>query len=174
MVRQGGWIQTFLGAQFHPMDPREEDFKIEDIAHALSNICRYAGHCRSFYSVAQHSIIVSEEIEKAEAGGEYGLRSSVTEGLLHDASEAYLVDVPRPVKHDPALAGYRQIESHMEAVIANAFGLVFPWPHVVKEFDDAVLMAERRDLSTTSPSSARSRLGPQRRPRGSFWKGTSF
>ena len=143
-ARQGNWIQTFLGNRFFPMDPRPSDFRIEDIAHALSNLCRYAGHCKSFYSVAQHSVIVSEEVGKT-------FDRWTMEGLLHDASEAYLVDVPRPVKHDPALAGYRQIEKVMESVIAEAFNLTYPWPDIVKLYDDAVLMTERRDLMATPP-----------------------
>lgn len=94
------------------MDPKPEMFDIEDIAHALSNICRFSGHCRSFYSVAEHSIYVSRNSDNRLAG------------LLHDASEAYLIDVPRPVK--PYINNYKDIESKIMAAVAEKFGFVWP------------------------------------------------
>jgi uncharacterized protein len=140
-MRTGDWLQTYTGKQFFPMDTRAGDFDILDIAHALSNICRYAGHCREFYSVAQHSVMVSQH-----CGMVYAI-----EGLMHDATEAYLADIPRPVKHDQRMLGYCLIESDMEREIADQFGLWYPWPSDVKAADDAVLMAERRDLMATPP-----------------------
>lgn len=89
LSQDNSWIQTFSGRQFFPLEPRVEDVCIEDIAHGLSNLCRYAGHCECFYSVAQHCLLVSRVVPR-----EHALR-----GLLHDASEAYLIDVPRPIKH---------------------------------------------------------------------------
>ena len=85
MKRKGDWMQTHSGIQFWPLDPRPEDILIEDIAHALSNQCRFAGHCCFHYSVAQHSVLVSENVPAQDAMW----------GLLHDAGEAYLVDLPR-------------------------------------------------------------------------------
>jgi hypothetical protein len=139
--RKGGWIQVFSGKQIWPIDPRIGDFDIKDIAHALSNICRFAGHVRKFYSVAQHSVLVSHSVPEGMA----------MEGLIHDASEAYLVDIPRPVKHDPALIGYRGIEKQMEFVIARQFGVSYPWPAEVKSADDKALVTERRDLLSHCP-----------------------
>jgi uncharacterized protein len=87
-TRTGDWIQTYTGKQFWPLSPLPEDIVIEDIAHALSMQCRFGGHVRTFYSVAQHSVHVSLLVEP-----QYALW-----GLLHDAAEAYLVDLPRPIK----------------------------------------------------------------------------
>jgi uncharacterized protein len=85
--RVGDWMQTWTGVRFYPADPRPEDVDILDIAFALGNIARYGGHCR-FYSVAEHSVLVSHMVPKKDA----------LAGLLHDATEAYIADVIRPVK----------------------------------------------------------------------------
>lgn len=141
-ARRGGWIQTYSGKQFWPMDTRVGDFRLEDFAHALSQICRFAGHTRQPYSVAQHSVLVS-----------YQCPNYPLEGLLHDVTEAYLVDVPRPVKHDPIMHGYRQIEADMEFVLASQFNLHCPWPEEVKQADNILLVTERRDLLKRAPFS---------------------
>src|ERR1700724_2684254 len=93
----GGWQQTFTGRRFYPLSPRVEDVCIEDIAHALSNICRYGGHCREFYSVAQHCNMVSDWMPEFKL-----------EGLLHDSPEAYIGDMVRPVKHSAEMKAFRE------------------------------------------------------------------
>lgn len=139
--RAGSWMQTATGRQFWPMDPYIADIAIEDIAHALSNACRYAGHCLTFYSVAQHSVLVSRALPE-----EFKLW-----GLLHDASEAYLVDVPRPVK--PYLVGYQEAEDRLMAVIAQAFGLIpATMPDEVKRVDNAILADEAAQLMVKAPA----------------------
>ena len=140
--RKGDWMQTYTGKQFWPLDPRAEEIDILDIAHSLSMQCRYAGHCQRFYSVAEHSVYVSQVIEPQFA----------LYGLLHDAAEAYLVDVPRPVK--PFLDGYRAMEERLWEEISYKFGL---WPDRVKEeaikaADNAVLLAEKDDLMPNAPA----------------------
>ena len=130
------WIQLVDGTPFWPLDAHPSEIRVEPIAHALSHLCRFAGHTREFYSVAEHSVYVSLFCEPADA----------LAGLLHDASEAFLVDVPRPVKHSPALAGYRTIERQLEAVIAEAFGLATLTPPSVKVADERMLATEARDL----------------------------
>lgn len=135
-----GWIQTYTGRPFWPLDPRAEDVCIEDIAHALSMKCRYSGHCRQFYSVAQHSVLLSREVHSSNA----------LWALLHDATEAYLPDVPRPVK--PKLAGFAEIEACVEAAIAEHFGLTLPIPAEVKHWDTVILGQEKRDLMLTTMS----------------------
>jgi len=137
--RRGDWLQTATGLAFWPMDPRASEIKIEDIAHSLSNLCRYLGHTREFYSVAQHSVLVSRALPTE-------LRAW---GLLHDASEAYLADVPRPIK--PYLTGYREAEDVVEYAIAEAFGLSWPMPAEVKRVDDAILADEAAQLMATPP-----------------------
>jgi hypothetical protein len=88
MKRKGDWMQTYTGRQFWPIDPRADEIDIVDIAHALSQQCRFAGHCKSFYSVATHSWHTSNVCNSENA----------LWGLLHDAAEAYLVDLPTPIK----------------------------------------------------------------------------
>ena len=140
-ARKGDWMQTATGRQFWPLDPRPEEICIGDIAHSLAHQCRFAGHCRQFYSVAQHSVLVSQAVP-----AEYALW-----GLLHDASEAYLVDVPRPVK--PYLAGYRDAEDTVMRVVCLAFGLPEEMPTEVKNADDAILADEAAQLMAPPPVS---------------------
>jgi hypothetical protein len=135
-VRQGDFIQTFSGGQFWPMDPRIEDINIDDIAHALSLQCRFAGHCINHYSVAEHSIHVARWVF-----GITGDKRKALAGLLHDAQEAYIVDVPRPLK--PYLTGYKQIEESIWKCIANSYGLDIELPAEVKEADNRILIDER-------------------------------
>jgi uncharacterized protein len=138
---QDFWIQTHSGIQFFPLDPRIEDICIEDIAQALSNICRFAGHC-NFYSVAQHSVLVSQVV--GEPFNFYG--------LLHDSSEAYICDIPRPIKRLPALQGYRDIEEKIQATIYERFGLEPQEPNEVKWADIQLLATEARDLMSSPPA----------------------
>lgn len=137
---QAAWIQTFTGRKFSPLNPDPEMVAIEDIAHALANLCRFAGHVTEFYSVAQHSVTVSYHCEPANA----------LWGLLHDASEAYLLDLPRPIKNHPSLGHYRLKEEILENVIWFKFGLCdsgfASLPKDVKAADMQVFAAECRDL----------------------------
>lgn len=129
-------IQTFTGIFFDPFDPKSELIRIEDIAHALSLQCRFGGHIRKRWTVAQHSLMVSDILHPS-----YRLH-----GLLHDAAEAYLVDLPRPIKHAPEMSFYLAVEAKIEAVIAERFCLAFPMPSVIKRADQAILGAEARAL----------------------------
>lgn len=137
------WLQTYTGRQFWPLDPRAEDVHIEDIAHALALNCRYTGHCRWHYSVAQHSIYVSQIVR------EMGHKELALTALLHDASEAYMLDLARPSKkHCPQFV---EIEHRLEQVIADRFSLVFPFPEIIKTADNIALATERRDLMPNPP-----------------------
>jgi hypothetical protein len=136
-IRYGGWIQTYSGIAFYPMDPREEEILIEDIAHSLSLLCRFAGHSERFYSIAEHCVHIADWIDD-----EHKLTA-----LLHDASEAYLVDIPKPVKMH--LPDYVKIEKHLEEVISNKFGMQFPFHPMVKEGDNRILITERDTLLKT-------------------------
>lgn len=133
------WIQTVTGRAFWPLSPRPQDVCILDIAHALSMKCRYTGHCRSFYSVAQHSVLASKIVPPCDA----------LWALMHDATEAYLPDVARPVKR--LLPGFREIEDRLMEVIAGVFSLQGPMPDSVKRADLILLATERRDLMSLPP-----------------------
>jgi hypothetical protein len=132
--RKGSWFQTYTGAQFYPFDPRAEDIDIVDIAHHLSLVCRFNGACIEAYSVAHHSVLVSHVCPPEFAKW----------GLLHDAAEAYIGDMIRPLKQDMPL--YKEVEIGIEKVVAEKFGLEFPIPPEVKEADNILLYTERRDL----------------------------
>jgi uncharacterized protein len=126
------WLQTYSGVAFDPEFPAPEKIFIVDIAHALSMQCRYAGHCLRFMSVAEHCCLVSDE-----APTEHKLSA-----LMHDASEAYLVDIPRPIKH--LLEGYSKLEDRLMGVIADKFKFDWPLPKIVKHLDNAILTDERK------------------------------
>ena len=128
------WLETFSGTKINILDPRPEDFRVGDIAHALAHTCRYNGHSKGFYSVAQHSVIVSRCCSLSVAKW----------GLLHDAAEAYLSDVPAPLKQ--FLYDYKKFESLFEERIAKAFGLRMPVPKEVKKLDLGMLKIEHRDV----------------------------
>ncbi len=134
--RRGDWIRTYTGRAFWPLDARPEDLDIVDIAHSLSMQCRFTGHVRQFYSVAEHSIRVACLMPPA----------GMLEGLLHDATEAYLVDVPRPVKRLELMDGYRDAERKLHVVIAHRFGIPSVVSAAVKTADDVLLATEARDL----------------------------
>lgn len=138
MLDRGNWIQTYTGKQFYALDPQPDDICIEDIAHALSNMCRYAGHCKKFYSVAEHSILVAESVAP-----EYQLAA-----LLHDASEAYLVDIPRPFK--AYLDNYYELEGNIMDVIYTKFGADQRFHDVIKSVDTRILNDEREQNMNTS------------------------
>jgi 5'-deoxynucleotidase YfbR-like HD superfamily hydrolase len=134
------WMRTYTGARVHLLQPNPREIDILDIAHALSQTCRFAGHVPEFYSVAQHSVIVSDLLP-----GQFALW-----GLLHDASEAYLHDINRPLKR--ALKEYQDIENRMMAAICVRFGLPVEMPKLVKWADNVVLATEFRDLYQESYS----------------------
>jgi hypothetical protein len=131
--RDGGKakIGTFTGRFVDVINPELEDIDIEDIAHALSHGCRFGGHTREFYSVAQHSILCSYMTTDLD----YAL-----EALMHDASEAYLIDVPRPIKIH--LSNYKEIENNLMTLIAKKFGFTWPLHESVKVVDEVLLQLE--------------------------------
>lgn len=135
-------IQVAHGRVIDPLNPSVDDIYIEDIAHALSNQCRFSGHVTRFYSVAEHSVRVSKACKPEDA----------LWGLLHDATEAYLVDLPRPLKRAPGLGDeYLKIEANLQRIICEKFGLVDEMPESVHEADNALLMTEARDLLDQLP-----------------------
>lgn len=128
------FVRTRSREKFFFQDPSRYPFNIEEIAYALSNLCRFTGHVNRFYSVAQHSVLVSEMLP----------RSLALEGLMHDASESVLGDVSSPLKE--LLPPYKEIERETEKAISKAFGLPYPLTPAVKEVDRVLLTLEERDL----------------------------
>ena len=137
--RNGSWMMTYSGRPFYPYDLRHEDFHIEDIAHALSMLCRYGGHCRHFYSVAEHSVHVSYLVPPEHA----------LTGLMHDATEAYLVDMPRPIK--AGFPQYKEMEAKLWTFIAQRFYLPEVLPHEVEVADGHMLFHEQAALMRHAP-----------------------
>ena len=133
------WIQTWTGKPFRPLDPDPGSIDIRDIAHALSLLCRFNGHCHEFYSVAQHSVLLSRIVPREHA----------LWGLLHDAAEAYVSDLPRPVKRQ--VPDFVAFEDRLLELIMQHFGLPWPMPPAVKRADDIMLATEQRDLMATPP-----------------------
>lgn len=142
----GDWIQTYSGRKFHLLSPRPEDICIVDIAHALSNQCRFAGHLKRFYSVAEHCVRVCSLVESWPHTPAMALAA-----LMHDADEAYLTDVPRPFKYLPEFAPFRDAESRVMSVIASVFGVPYPFPDEIKRADGILLGTEARDLMLKPP-----------------------
>lgn len=136
------WIATYSGKMFDLVNPEPDGVMIADIAHALSLQCRFAGHVREFYSVAQHSVIVSTMVPRQWA----------LEALLHDAAEAYIGDITRPLKG--LLRGeWALIESRIQQAVCERFGLSDPteWPASIELADTIALAGERRDLLPSGP-----------------------
>jgi uncharacterized protein len=137
--RTGDWFLSLGGHQLYPLDTRPGDIRIEEVAHALSHICRFGGHVRDFYSVAQHSVLVASALPE----------ELKLVGLLHDATEAYCGDMIRPLKR--SIPRYKEIEDRIWLAVAERFSLPVELPPSVKEADNRVLQVERRDLLAPHP-----------------------
>lgn len=138
--RLGDWMQTFTGRKFYPMAPRAEDIVPEDIAHSLSLLCRYNGHVQSFYSVAEHCVLLSTTFPDTE---------TALWALLHDATEAYVGDMVRPLKR--SMPEYVAAEDRVMAAICERFNLPLGMPPAVKEADSRILLNERAVLMPNAP-----------------------
>lgn len=161
---RGGWVLTHTKVKMYPLDPNWRMINLQDIAHALSNTCRFSGQCKRFYSVAEHCLHVSMHVP----------RNMAAIALLHDASEAYLTDVPRPIKGHFYLAlseregglPYRHYEDQMLRVIMESL-LGAPWdtfigglPVEVRKADDRMLTTEYLDMMNGELTAALSQFKP--------------
>ena len=136
-------LRTYTGKLVKPLALEAQHIDILDVAHGLSNLCRFNGHCRQFYSVAEHSVRVSNILPS----------HLQLWGLLHDAAEAYLVDLPRAVKTSRGLGElYRMAENRAMQTLVARFGLEWPEPPEVKTADRVLLATEIRDLLSVGAS----------------------
>lgn len=152
-MRKGDWIGTYTGIHFYPLDPKPEEVSIDDIAHSLSLICRFNGHSKEFYSVAQHSLNVAKVLKKWRL-------SELTQlyGLLHDAAEVYIGDITRPFKlclsDIGRLRAFNNIEIAVTKAINQHFGIPCPTDEIIgliKRADDYILTLEaKRFMRNTS------------------------
>lgn len=128
------WIQTNGGRRFSLDHVKPELIDIEDIAHALSQLCRFNGHTREHYSVAQHCALVSQNVPPEHA----------LVGLLHDAHEAYVGDMTSPMK--VLVPGFQAVEDRVHGEVLGAYGLSLPLPADVLIADLRMVLTEGRDL----------------------------
>lgn len=135
--RIGNWLETYTGKHFYPIDPRPEDFELEDISHSLSQLCRFNGHAIHHYSVAQHCCLLHDIIPEHKS-----------HALFHDCSEAYICDIPSPLK--PFLTNYKEIEYKIQSMIYAKFGLSIIEPDIVKEYDSRIILDEKLALFPSS------------------------
>jgi Predicted hydrolases of HD superfamily len=126
------WIMTFTGKRFRPFDPDPAEIDIRDIAHALSHTCRYGGHTRRFYSVAEHCVLLSRIVPADMA----------FDALMHDAAEAYLGDIPRPIKKAREMNAWRDAEWIVERAIATRFGVRLPMSPALADYDSRMIVDE--------------------------------
>lgn len=183
---RGAWMMTYSGVKFYPLAPRHEDIKIEDIAVGLSRVNRYGGQTVKPYSVAEHSIIVSELATRFAISNRWSaadVRNISLLGLLHDADEAYIGDMPRPLKHEPSMCmdKYREVGKRLTKVILEAFG-VEPTEvatNVIEAIDKRLVLDEVSQVmrlpeefmarhSDLKPTRARLRCLPPSRARSAF------
>jgi hypothetical protein len=138
---QDTWIQTFTGKKFDFAAPHPSMIDIKDIAHALSNQCRFNGHCREFYSVAEHSVYVCQLVMQTHP--DLGMAA-----LMHDAAEAYIGDMVTPLK--AMMPSFKAMEAKVEKVIADRFGFDHVQHHVIKKADMQLLVDEKNKLHVNS------------------------
>lgn len=125
------WISLLSGGTFNYNKPEQSDVTIDDIASALSNVCRFSGHLPRFYSVAQHLVNTSKIVEPHLA----------FDALMHDTAEAFTNDLPTPLKW--AFPIFKELETNIEAAMSKKFGFNFPYDPAVKQADTEMLILEK-------------------------------
>lgn len=136
-------MTTYSGITFDPLNVKLEQINIKDIAHALSNICRYNGHSKFFYSVGQHSILLTQYILQSKLEDKL---NKARFALTHDASEAFLCDIPDPIKQLPEFEFYRNTELKLQSLIYSKFNLNSDFPDDVKNLDIVIRCDEMNTL----------------------------
>lgn len=133
------WIRTYSGGKVYFFEPEKSNIQFEDISHSLSMLCRFNGATQEFYSVAQHSVLVAKEVYKETEDKKISFTA-----LMHDASEAFISDIPSPFKSE--FEGYKIAEKRMEEWLAKRFKYQYPHGGIVKKHDLKALSTEMRDL----------------------------
>jgi len=142
---EDGWFECFTGTKFYFGDPRPPMYRLDDIVQSLSKQCRYNGHTTKFYSVAEHCCHLYDWTkENRDSPTMKDLRTI----LMHDAGEAYVTDVPRPLK--VKLSNYKEFEVAVETVLAQVYDLHWPMPSWVKDLDTRILVDERAQVMNPS------------------------
>lgn len=145
---KGVWMETYTGVEFYPFDPKPDQFKIEDMVRAIANQCRYNGHVRHFFSVAQHSVMgsyVAEDEYSTDNGYPEGFAREIARlFLLHDGIEGWIGDMIRPLKF--VLTDFGLLEDALWKIFARRFGLPEELPHEVKVVDTIMTAWEKRDV----------------------------
>jgi len=137
------WFESNSGKRIYPTSPVAENICIEDIAHALSHCCRFAGHCREFYSVAAHSVLVYHLVNEHT-----NCKHTLAAALTHDAAEAYTHDITRPLKQQMPWYKYKKLEARWEVAIMEKLGIdacVVDWD-LIKDADNEALRLEAKHL----------------------------
>jgi uncharacterized protein len=142
-------METGSGIKFYPLEAEVDNFNIEDIAHALSNICRWGGHSHWHFSVAQHSWLMSKLVYKENA----------FEALMHDATEAYLGDIPTPIKK--MFPEYLKMEDELAKKLAKKFNFKYPFPEDVYEWDSNMKILEYSVLLKNKSSKVITKIYPE-------------
>lgn len=155
------WMQTYGGHAFVIANPTVDQIYLEDIARALSHQCRFAGHCLKFYSVAEHSVHVCNRVQELLGVTDIneGQRQALALALLHDASEAYLLDMPRPLKIEPEMEFYRELHKKTTKVIWDKFALpscdesilVIDIAAKIRQADNELLATEAEQIMAPHP-----------------------
>ncbi len=141
---KNGWIELINGTQFYFEAPEDYMIQVEEVAHALSMLCRFNGHTRRFYSVAEHACLMSDWVMTQNwATPQYGLLA-----LHHDDAEYIIGDMARPVKMK--VPQFKTLETTLDKAIAHRFGTEYPFPPWLKEIDRRILVDERRGVMNTS------------------------
>lgn len=139
-----GAIETYSGVRANIIDLQDNQIHLEDIAVSLGNICRYNGHLPKFYSVAEHSCHVANWLDTNGYD-----RKTILTGLLHDASEAYVGDMVRPLKRHPEFGAYHQkIEEQIAQKISAKYGAHYPYPDAIHEADKEIYIWEVKQVRT--------------------------
>lgn len=144
------WIETYTGRHVNPLQLKPEDIDIKDIAHSLSMLCRFVGHCKWLYTVGQHSIHVANLVDGARGiNQDWTLEKhnrTCLAALLHDGGEVYLSDLSRPVKHSGLFKQYRELEKVVTGRIMERYGCTGVDWGLIKRMDDTMLATEAAHL----------------------------